>query len=525
MISKLKELWRITKEAKEQSTSMQRKLRLYWMSMAMSVLAALIVILSFAGVFSDSAQTVSYILNVQQYNTVSTLSEQLNSLNAQAVTLSETISKEISNTLKQKGASLSDLNDNQKLIAEVEDLIFDYLNTTLTAGKCSGVFAVFDATANTDLPYADTSRIGVYLRYSDLNSTASANQHLAYFRGVSDIARKRQVEMHNRWDLEFDTTYLPGYEEIMATEVKRLAGTGIWSERIQLKDTWEDILLLSVPILDWDGKVCGVCGIELSGLYFQLSYPSVEFNYGDMVTILAPMKDGKLFLDQAMLGSSKRLRLEPKGDLEIKEQLYFNIYSGSEDSYIGLHQTLDYTTVNGRKLAAATLISKSNYDSLVARNRLMWISGSLAFLIFTLLMSVFLSRRFVKPIVSSIQSFQSSPEKHQRSGFYEIDELLSSIKTTAGNTQTKNEMPTELSQFFVDFAAKVKTLTPTEHTILQYFIHGFDVNEIAQKTFSSINTVRKHNTNIKRKLCVTSHEELLLCIDLFRRCGKIDEIS
>ena len=86
-------------------------------------------------------------------------------------------------------------------------------------------------------------------------------------------------------------------------------------------------------------------------------------------------------------------------------------------------------------------------------------------------------------------------------------------------------MPTELSQFFVDFAAKVKTLTPTEHTILQYFIHGFDVNEIAQKTFSSINTVRKHNTNIKRKLCVTSHEELLLCIDLFRRCGKIDEIS
>ena len=343
MVSKLKELWRITKEAKEQSTSIQRKLRLYWMSMAMSVLAALIVILSFAGVFSDSAQTVSYILNVQQYNTVSTLSEQLNSLNAQAITLSETISQEISNTLKQKGASLSDLNDNQKLIAEVEDLIFDYLNTTLTAGKCSGVFAVFDATANTDLPYADTSRIGVYLRYSDLNSTASANQHLAYFRGVSDIARKRQVEMHNRWDLEFDTTYLPGYEEIMATEVKRLAGTGIWSERIQLKDTWEDILLLSVPILDWDGKVCGVCGIELSGLYFQLSYPSVEFNYGDMVTILAPMKDGKLFLDQAMLGSSKRLRLEPKGDLEIKEQLYFNIYSGSEDSYIGLHQTLDYT--------------------------------------------------------------------------------------------------------------------------------------------------------------------------------------
>lgn len=525
MINKLKELWRITKEAKRQSASMQRKLGLYWMSMAMSVLAALIVILSFAGVFSDTAQTVSYILNVQQHNTASTLSEQLNSLNAQAITLSESISKEISNSLKQKGASVSDLNDNQELIAQTENIIFDYLNTTLTAGKCSGVFTVLDATANTNLPYADTSRMGIYLRYSDLNSTASANQHRVYFRGVSDIARKRQVEMHNRWDLEFDVAYLPGYEEIMSKEVKRLADAGIWSERIRLKNTWEDILLLSVPILDWDGKVCGVCGIELSGLYFQLSYPSAEFDYGDMVTVLAPVKDDKLFLDQAMLGSFKGLRLEPKGALEIKEQRYFNIYSGSEDSYIGLHQELDCTTVNGRKLAAVTLVSKSSYDSLVARNRLIWISGSLIFLIFTLLMSVFLSRRFVKPIISSIQSFQYSPEKHQRSGFYEIDELLSSIRTAAENTQTKNEMPTELLQFFADFAARVKTLTPTEHAILQYFILGLDVNEIARKTFSSINTVRKHNTNIKRKLCVTSHEELLLCIDLFRRCGRIDEIS
>lgn len=226
-----------------------------------------------------------------------------------------------------------------------------------------------------------------------------------------------------------------------------------------------------------------------------------------------------------MLGSSKRLRLEPEGTLQIKEQPYFNIYSDSRDSYIGLHQTLGYTTVNGRKLAAVTLISKSSYDNLAAQSRLMWISGSLIFLIFTLLMSVFLSRRFVKPIISSIRSFQNSPEEHQRSGFYEIDELLSLIKSASGNTQMKNEMPPELTQFFADFVVKVKTLTPTERTILQYFINGFDVNEIAQKTFSSINTVRKHNTNIKRKLGVTSHEELLLCIDLFRRCGKIDEIN
>lgn len=521
----LKELWRLTKEAKGQSASMQRKLGLYWMSMAMSVLALLILILSFAGVFSDPAQKVSDTLNLQQCNTVSKLSEQLSSLNAQVITLSETISVEISNTLKEKGASVNDLNNNQKLIAEVEESIYDHLNTTLNASDCNGVFALFDATANTKLEYADTSRIGVYLRYSDLNSTASANQHLVYYRGVPDIARKQQVEMHNRWNLEFDTTYLPGYEEIMSTKVSRLAVTGIWSERTQLKDTWEDILMLYVPILDWDGKVCGVCGIEISELYFRLSYPSVESNYAGMVTVLAPIEEDELILEQAMIGNSKSLRVEPEGTLHIKDETYFNTYSGDTGSYIGLHQTIGYPTVNGRELAAVTLISQSSYDRLALESRLVWIFCSLLFLIFTLLMSVFLSRRFVKPILNSIRSFQNSPEEHQRSGYYEIDELLSFIKSASGQKQIEKEMPSELEQFFADFVDRVKTLTPTERTILQYFINGFDISQVAQKTFSSVNTVKKHNTNINKKLCVSSREELLLCVDLFRRCGKMDQIN
>lgn len=524
-MNKLKELWRATKEAERQSASMQRKLRIYWISMAMSVLAVLILILSLAGVFSNPAHKVSDTLNLQQRNTVSALSEQLSSLNARGITLSETISVEISNTLKEKGASVSDLNNNQKLISEVEEAIYDHLHATLNGSDCNGVFALFNATANTELEYSDTSRIGVYLRYSDLNSTTSANQHLVYYRGIPDIARKRQVEMHNRWNLEFDTTYIPGYQKIMSTQVGRLAVTGVWSERTQLKDTWEDMLLLCVPILDWSGEVCGVCGIEISELYFRLSYPSVESNYGGMVTLLAPIEGNELILDQAMIGNSKSLRVEPEETLHIKKDSYFNTYSGVSGNYIGLHQPLGYCTVNGRELAAVTLISQSSYDKLAMESRLVWILCSLIFLIFTVLMSAFLSRRFVKPILRSIHSFKQSAHAHESSGFYEIDELLSFIKSSSGQRQLEAEMPPELDRFFADFAARVKTLTPTERTILQYFINGFDINEIAQKTFSSINTVRKHNTNIKKKLCVTSHEELLLCIDLFRRCGKLDQIN
>lgn len=55
-------------------------------------------------------------------------------------------------------------------------------------------------------------------------------------------------------------------------------------DRLKLKDTWEDVQLLYVPVLDSTGKVRGLCGMEMSNLYFRLSYPMVEgilWKYGD----------------------------------------------------------------------------------------------------------------------------------------------------------------------------------------------------------------------------------------------------
>ena len=48
--------------------------------------------------------------------------------------------------------------------------------------------------------------------------------------------------------------------------------------------------------------------------------------------------------------------------------------------------------------------------------------------------------------------------------------------------------------------------------------------EAAEKAFISIHTVRKHNANIYQKLNVNSRDELMLYIDLFRRCGRLNEL-
>ena len=523
MLGKIKELQKLLEAAKAQGVSMQRRMRLYLLSMTLAVFAALLLLLSFAGVFSNPAQKLSDSLKLQQKNTVLVLSEQMDALTAQCIVLSEMASKDITDILMENGASFEDLNDNQDLIVQVEEALYGKVYATLCASDCSGTFVLLDATTNTRIQQAENSRMGLWLRYSDINSAGRANQHLVYYRGVSEVARKQQIQMHNRWNLEFDTDYLPGFSEFMSRPLTRLAKGGVWSERTCLKDTWENVMLLYVPIL-YDDKVRGICGIELSELYFHFSYPSIDSDYGSIVTVLAPIEGDRLFLDRAMLGDSACLQLENKETLSFQEEAYYNIYTDCSRRYIGLHQTLGYHSVSGLELAAVTLIPEMNYLKQAASSRHIWVAGSFIFLLCMLVLVFSLSRRFVKPILQSIQSIQESSEEKQSSGFSEIDELLALIQSKTGGKQIEGGPP-DLETFFSDFISRVETLTPMERTVLQYYIEGCEISEVAKRAVISINTAKKHNTNINRKLCITSREELMLYIDLFRRCGRLEQIT
>ena len=82
------------------------------------------------------------------------------------------------------------------------------------------------------------------------------------------------------------------------------------------------------------------------------------------------------------------------------------------------------------------------------------------------------------------------------------------FQSKAGQTQPSDELPPKIEAFFSDFLHRVEQLTPMERTVLQYYIDGYKIEETAARAFISVNTAKKHNTNINRKLGVTTREEL-----------------
>ena len=91
--------------------------------------------------------------------------------------------------------------------------------------------------------------------------------------------------------------------------------------------------------------------------------------------------------------------------------------------------------------------------------------------------------------------------------------------------EASGTLPPGMEDKFHDFAEKVKTLSSAERRILQHYIDGYDIAEIPDLAFISIHTVKKHNRSIYQKLEVASRDELMLYIELFRCCDRLDELT
>lgn len=516
----------IQEHAKNRGISMERRLFLYWLIMVLAVMAAVFVVLIVAGVFSNDAGKLGGTLSVQQKNTTMTFNKLIDTLNAQNLALSEQITREVSDVLETEERTFKDLDNNPELITRIEERMCFYIQTIVRSRSCSGAYFILDATTNTEAPGADRSRMGLYLRSGNVGTDGMANQYITFFRGVADVARKENIQMHNRWNLEFDIDNVPGYEILMDFDGRRILDSCYLSNRVTLSGTWEQVVLLSIPVV-LEGKVRGVCGVELSELFFNMVFPAVESPYGNMVTVVAPIADKRLLLDGAISGKTDGTYFTTDGTLLIKNGEHYKTYSDGSRTYFGNHIVIP-KAVDGRSdLTLVTLVPEISYQSSVAKNRTFWLCGGLGFLVLMLLAAMFLTRRFMLPIQKQIRALkdQKEPQEKSNSGIIEIDELLAYMYARQAKPDEESKMPPGMEELFFDFARRVETLTPMERTVLQYYINGFSVNEIAEKEFISLSTVRKHNSNINRKLGVSTREELLLYIDMFRRCDLMEKIA
>lgn len=529
MIKYIDDLRTIIRSIREHKINMQQRLMMYFISVIVVIVGLFFVIISAAGLLSFSEKHVSQGLELSLQKTRTELNSRFDILNARGIDMSKRITSEIEYELAKNNMDFNSLNDNHDLIEELEQGLYDKLYTTLEFSDCSGVYVLLDVTANTSLENDKKMRSGLYLRRQSSASRSPASLNMALYRGCKEVAWKNKIELHNRWNMEFATDDFPDYEQLMSRNLSPAKGY-TWLSKYQLPKTWENVMLLCVPVRGNNGTVYGICGIELSSLYFTKYYPSTSSEFGTITTILAPEDENGFEIAKGMYSGEQ---YEFGSDILSKVKgRHFNRYKSDKDCFVGVQQGVDISADdNGCKWNVAVLLPLASYKHYDTSRKITITVGMLALVAVLFLLSLMLSHKYVSPIIENIRAIQSGEfNDEQKTGYTEIDYLLSYVtelknEQHTDSTASGREVPEGVNEIFDTFIAQVKTLTEAEYNIFRLYMEGHQIVEIPELAFISMSTVRKHNRSIYEKLGVSSRDEMMLYIDLLTKCGRIDELK
>ena len=311
MGARVRNWMRTLRMSRKQNVTLHRRMMLYLVFMLLAAAGLLVMVFVSRGLVLNADDRMVWKLQSRLDQVYEQTSSMLDSYEGYSLNMARQLGASIDRQMEGRKNFQSEFQDSPEKLLQLQQSIYEELYTTILMGGSSGVYTVLDATVNSALPEANHSRSGLYLRLQNPGMELVTSSELALFRGSAEVAREKGIELHNRWNLEFDTNFVPRYKDMMSEIqdylIEDLSGVDemFWADKMVLKDTWEEVILLCTPIKGASGEKYGLCGVELSNLFFRHTYPVQRNEYGTIITVMAPMKDGELRLDQGMVGNTE----------------------------------------------------------------------------------------------------------------------------------------------------------------------------------------------------------------------------
>ena len=355
------------------------------------------------------------------------IKRQLDSLAAHNTDLSQQLANEIEQTMYMfgLGTDFAKLNDNPQVLSAIQERSYNVLTSKMQQSPCSGVLYLVDASINTKTPTKTYN--GMFLKYTNIHSENTLFNEICMFRGSPELARQKNISLYSTWQLELDTNAFPQTTQLLQGEPD--APDFLLTDVARLRESWERSRLFVMPIISSSGKAIGLCGFEISSVYFQQRTRNADYKGYPLITAILDKKNDTQYSGQ--LSSSAWQSDALLTFSKDKDYVYFT--SGS-NSFIGKMQSLD---IGGTEHQIAVLLPSESYDALLAQAR--W---RLALLLsFLLVLSIgscyFLSKKYVEPIISDLQQLQSNPDAAPQSNLLEINQFFDFLQSKSQQQEEK----------------------------------------------------------------------------------------
>jgi len=503
--------------------TLRLRLFLFLVILVITILSGVLIILFVSGNITAGLKESEVFIKNQHDNVLKNTRGLYDNLAAEAVSFSRSLSMRIDNHLREENLKISDLNDNPALLNEIMSNELHQVILYLQKSKSSGAFIILDATLNSRLPDSEYTKAGIYLKNMEPNIISSSSPTIYVLRGIADIAYKNSLPLHPQWRMEFNVADAPYYYLPMekADRNTSLSNLYYWSQAFTFPKTNEKIMMCSVPLIDTEGNVFGVCGFDVSYMLFKLSNIPDYSMYNRIFCLISPVENNVLKTDGSLFsgGYSARSFMNNR-DLKIsagKKSLY--TYENNENSFIGYHELLKLYPENSsfadNEWALALMIPQEDINSYIVKTNLKFIYLSSLIMLLGIVISFVLSKFYILPISRGIDIIKNNPNNSKKTNIVEIDELIEFLSNKADTESTDPN-----SVILNEFLNNIKTLTPAERTVFNLYAQQYTAKEIAESLFLSINTIKTHTKHLYSKLNITSKEELILYVEMLKESGK-----
>ena len=407
LLSYIRRIWESVKSG---PVNLRRRLLAFLLLLIFTMLAMVMFLLSLFGVFMYSSGETEKLMQSELDHLSSQVSIQYGAASVQAAKMSERLSADIEGFMRREGLQTGNLKNNPSLLEPLLAELLPTLQSSLNAVDCSGVFMALDTTVNPAIEGAEHSKAGLYIRSIDPNIGGMRHDTRYLLRGPSGLAGSGRLNLQMKWDLEFNVAdqlfWLEPIKAHQANPSLPLSRLLYWCSMSPIQGLNDDVMICSVPMLDGDGGILGVCGFEIYQMNFMLRYEPKSSDLQRAVFLFSSMTDNGLRLEDALFAGNFAIYDKlPRQEIMRHEGHAdgFRIYGiNGGGSFVGMEKQIrlypEGSPNAGKLFAAALLLFKAEFDAAQNAARIRFGLILFALMAMGIAASVFLSKRFVKPI-------------------------------------------------------------------------------------------------------------------------------
>lgn len=415
-LTKIKRLLLISKEIWHNKRSMRGRFIIYLLSLVLLAGSAMLILLNVIGIVQPPSHDIDRFLEYELNTRTNDIKRQMNALAAHNIDLSQQLQNDIDRVMLEQGIynNYDALNNNPEALTAIQQATYQTLAAKMQQAPASGALYLINASVNTNL--LEPTYNGLFLKFTNIYSENTLFNETCMFRGNPQVARNNNISLYSTWQLELNVHAYPQADKLLHAKENNISQQYILTDVAHLKESWEQSRLFLMPINSNNGRIIGICGFEISSVYFQQRTKQANYKGYPLITAILDKKADNEYQGQ-LSNPASFVNATIKTSFDGEHELF----TAGQEHFIGFTAPL---TVGASEHRVAVMLPADSYYHLQrqAKMRLLIMLGII--LLLSLLSAGYFSKRYVDPLVADLQQLQQNPDAPPQANVLELNQFF-----------------------------------------------------------------------------------------------------